>query len=107
MTSRDRLRRARARIKALKDNLPDRYEVESSWVQEYHDAIAGLQNELSLDLEEFRVPTTGLYRSVAGGNYMTGEVTYRDGLWCQAAVLRQKVDALLYYLNDLYDEKAP
>jgi len=90
----------------VKGNLPDRYEVESSWVHEYHDAIAGLENELSLKLEEFRVPQTGLYRSVASGNYITGAVTYRDGLWCQTAVLRQKVDALLYYLNDLYDESA-
>ncbi len=104
MHDRDRLRRARARIRAVKDNLPDRYEIESAWVDEYHSAIAGLEGELSLELEEFRVPRSGLYRSVASGNYITGSVSYRDGLWCQVSVLRQKVDALLYYLNDLYDE---
>jgi len=106
MTARDQLQRARARIKALKDNLPDSYEVESTWVQEYHDAIDGLESELSLQLTEFRLPQSALYQSVASSNYLTGDVTYRRGMWCQVTVLLQKADALLYYLSDLYGESA-
>ncbi len=91
-------------MRALKDNLPDTYEVEDSWVKEFHDAIDGLQQQLSMDLEEFRVTPSALYRSVSSRNYMTGEVTYRDGLSCQRTILLQKVDALLYYLRDLYGD---
>jgi len=91
-------------MRALKDNLPDVYEVEDTWVKEFHDAIEGLQQQLAMNLDEFRVPASAVYRSISSSNYVTGEVTYSDGLWCQRTVLLQKVDALLYYLRELYGD---
>lgn len=102
MSQKDHLLRAIARLRALRDNLPDTYEVEDAWVNEFHDAVGGLQRQLSMELEEFRLSPSVLYRSVSSSNYITGEVRYRDGLWCQRTMLLQKVDALLYYLRELY-----
>lgn len=104
MFERDRLWRASARIRAIKDNVPGGFEVSESWVSEFHDALTGLEGQLTMDVDEFRVPHSELRRSVSSGNYLTGEVRYREGLWCQRSVLMQKVDAVLYYLNDLYGE---
>lgn len=103
---RDVLRRAKARVRALRDNVPRKYEVEKAWVDEYHDAIASLEKELEIALPEFRVREDALYRSVASSNYMSGEVNYRHGLWCHSARLLQKVDALLNYLDDLFGDTA-
>lgn len=93
-------------MRALKDNVPNTYEVEDAWVSEFHDAVDGLEQQLKMELQEFRLPAGALYRSVASSNPMTGKVTYRDGHWCQRAKLIQKVDALLYYLKELYGESA-
>lgn len=93
-------------MRALKDNVPDAYEVEDAWVNEFHDALGGLETQLNMDLAEFRLPPSANYRSVASSNSITGDVSYHEGLWCQRSMLLQKVDALLYYLKDLYGESA-
>lgn len=104
-SNQDRLRPAIARMRAIKDNVPKGYEVEQAWVNEFHDAIDGLERQLTMELAEFRLPSSALYRSVASSN-MDGQLTYRDGLWCQRTMLLQKVDALLYYLQDLYGDRS-
>ena len=89
-------------MRSIKANMPTGFEVGESWVKEFHDALAGLERQLGMDLVEFRVPREALVRSVSSSNYITGEVWYREGLWCQRSILMQKVDAALYYLDDLY-----
>lgn len=107
MPNGDQLLRGYARLNALRANLPERYEVEESWVHEFHAVVASMEAALAIDLAEFRVPEKAIARSISSGNYLTGKVTYRDGLWCERSVLMQKVDSLLLYFSGLQsgDEK--
>ena len=52
-------------------------------------------------LDEFKVATDMLYRSVGSSNYVTGEVNYRRGLWCRREVLMHKIDSVLAYFTGL------
>lgn len=101
MSNGDALLRSYAILSGLKQNLPEGYEVEERWVREFHVAVDGIEKTTGLNLAEFKVAQTELYRSVATSNYLTDEVTYRDGLWCQRAVLMQKIDSLLFYFSGL------
>lgn len=91
--------RAYARIDSIKKTIPDVFEIDENWVQEYHAAIKQVSTEIDSDLSEFELNRNRLYRSVSSSNYLTGEVNYRDGLWCERSVLLQKVEALLTYLQ--------
>ena len=101
MANGDQLLRAHARLQALKANLPEMYEVEDSWVLEFHECLANVESATAMHLDEFRVPQRAVKRSIDGGNYITGEVTYRDGLWCERTVLLQRIDSVLLYFQGL------
>ena len=99
MANQDRILRAYARIDSIKKTIPDVFEVNEKWVQEYHSAVKQVSTEIDSDLSEFELNPNSLYRSISSSNYISGEVNYRDGLWCERSVLLQKVEALLTYLQ--------
>lgn len=101
MSAGDQLLRAYATITSLRANLPNDYEVEERWVREFNDAIERIQASMNSDLREFFVPHDALQRSVGSSNYVTGEVSYRDGLWCRREVLMHKLDSVLTYFTGL------
>lgn len=105
MSKGDQLLRAYATISSLRTNVPNDYEVEERWVREFNGAVQQIQDALGVDLQDFRVPQDALYRSEATRSYLTGEVSYRDGLWCRREVLMYKIDSVLTYFTGLQDGK--
>ncbi len=99
MGTNDEILRAYALLTSLRQNLPGHPEVEERWVREYHEAVTKIEGATKKDLSEFRVSHDSLERLVASSNYLTGEVTYRNGLWCERSVLLQKIDAILTYFT--------
>lgn len=97
MTSHDQVLRSRAILQALKANVPDDWDVEQKWVSEYHSAVKKASDALGVNLNEFMVPA-GEVRQVIAARSGNGTIHYRNGLWCQRAVLMQKLDALSAYL---------
>lgn len=93
--------RAYSIVSSLKSNLPDTFEVEEGWVKEFHDSVALLERALGTDLTLFKVPGDQVTKSISGGNYLTGAVHYRDGLWCKRTRLMHKIDSLLTYFTGL------
>jgi hypothetical protein len=101
----DQILRAYATITSIRANVPERHEVEERWVKEFNVAIAKLEKSLGIDLEEFKVPQDALKRFVASCNSMTNDVTYLEGLWCERAILMQKLDSVLVYFTGLQDQE--
>lgn len=101
MSTGDQILRAHATISSLRTNVPNSYEVEDTWVKNFNGALAKIEAALKIDLEEFKVPRDALYRSVATSNTITGEVQYRDGLWCRRETLLHKIDSVLGYFTGL------
>jgi len=105
MSDNDQILRAYATITSIRANVPERHEVEERWVKEFNLAIAKLEKSLGIDLEEFKVPQDALKRFVASCNSMTNDVTYLEGLWCERAILMQKLDSVLVYFTGLQDQE--
>jgi hypothetical protein len=105
MNDGDQILRAYAAITSIRANVPGGHEVEERWVNEFNTAIKKLEKSLGIDLQEFKVPQDALKRSVASSNYLTSDVTYRDGLWCERAILIQKLDSVLAYFTGLQDRQ--
>ena len=105
MNNGDQILRAYAAITSIRANVPERHEVEERWVNEFNSAIEKLEKSLGIDLQEFKVPQDALKRFVASCNSQTGDVTYLDGLWCERAILMQKLDSVLVYFTGLQDRE--
>ena len=105
MNDGDQILRAYAAITSMRANVPERHEVEERWVNEFNTAIEKLEKSLGIDLQEFKVPQDALKRFVASCNSLTGDVTYLDGLWCERAILMQKLDSVLVYFTGLEDRE--
>lgn len=101
MTNGDQILRAYATLSSLRGNIPEGYEVHEKWVHEYNGAIENLEKSLVIDLMDFKVPNSELQRSIASSNYLTERVTYRDDLWCERAILMQKLASVLAYFTGL------
>lgn len=101
MTNGDQILRAYAILRSLSENVPVSYEVDEKWVHEYNGAIEKLERSLGTDLADFMVPNSELRRSIASRNYRTGRITYRDGLWCERAILMQRLASVLAYFTGL------
>ena len=99
----DQILRAYAAITSIRANVPERHEIEERWVKEFNTAIAKLEKSLDVDLQEFTVPQDALKRYVASCNSLTNDVTYLEGLWCERAILMQKLDSVLVYFTGLQD----
>ena len=100
----DQILRAYAAITSIRANVPERHEVEARWVNEFNAAIEKLEKSLGIDLQEFKVPQDALKRYVASCNSLTSDVTYLEGLWCERAILMQKLDSVLAYFTGLEDQ---
>ena len=105
MSDDDQILRAYATITSIRANVRERHEIEERWVKEFNVAIAKLEKSLGIDLEEFKVPQDALKRFVASCNSMTNDVTYLEGLWCERAILMQKLDSVLVYFTGLQDQE--
>jgi hypothetical protein len=101
----DQILRAYATITSIRDNVPERHEVEARWVIEFNAAIERLEKSLGIDLQEFKVPQDALKRYVASCNSLTSDVTYLEGLWCERAILMQKLDSVLVYFTGLQERQ--
>jgi hypothetical protein len=101
MSSGDQMLRSYAIISSLRTNLPNEYEVDEGWVRQFNNALGKIEASLGKDLQEFKVPEDALCRSVASSNYLTGQVHYREGLWCRREVLLHKIDSVLTYFTGL------
>lgn len=106
----DDLLRAHALISSLHANVPNDYEVEQRWVEEFNSTLERLATSVGRDLEVFKVPTDALARSIGTRSTITEDmtdrdgtedVTYRDGLWCRREVLIHKVEAVLTYFTGI------
>ena len=105
MNDNDQILRAYATITSMRANVPERPHIEERWVNEFNTAIEKLEKSLDIDLQEFKVPQDALKRFVASCNSLTGDVTYLDGLWCERAILMQKLDSVLVYFTGLEDRE--
>jgi hypothetical protein len=105
MSDDDQILRAYAVITSIRANVPDRHQIEERWVKEFNGAIAKLEKSLDIDLEEFKVPQDALKRFVASCNSLTNDVTYLEGIWCERAILMQKLDSVLVYFTGLQDRE--
>ena len=105
MSDDDQILRAYATITSMKGNVPERPQIEERWVIEFNTAIEKLEKSLSIDLQEFKVPKDALKRFVASCNSLTNDVTYLEGLWCERAILMQKLDSVLVYFTGLQDRE--
>jgi hypothetical protein len=105
MSDDDQILRAYAIITSIRANVPERHEVEEHWVKEFNTAIEKLEKSLDIDLQEFKVPQEALKRYVASCNSLTNDVTYLEGLWCERAILTQKLDSVLMYFTGLQDRE--
>src|SRR5213594_2143003 len=100
MDTHDQIIRAIAIVSSIKDNLPSEDpHLELRWVDEYHRALAKVEETMTLDLAEFRVEQSSIRPIAVSGNYVTGQVNYSNESFCDRAILLQKSDALLQYLN--------
>ena len=103
MNKDDQILRAYAAITSMRANVPDRPQIEERWVKEFNAAIEKLEKSLDIDMQEFKVPQDAIKRFVASCNSQTNDVTYLEGLWCERAILMQKLDSVLMYFTGLQD----
>jgi hypothetical protein len=101
----DQILRAYAAITSIRANVPERPQVEKRWVDEFNVAIEKLEKSLGIELQEFKVPQDALKRFVASCNNLTSDVTYLEGLWCERAILMQKLDSVLVYFTGLQEQE--
>ena len=100
MSSGDQMLRSHSVLSSLRQNIPDRHEVPEDWVREYHSALDKLEAARGIDLADFRVGPEHLRLSISSRD-RTGTINYREGLWCQRAVLIHKLDSVLRYFTGL------
>ena len=102
MQTGDRIIRAYARLKALREALAaepmDRRQFPAKYVREYHDALAHL-TESGFQTDEFRIPGEEVAPRVTGGNYLTGEVDYSADEYVDRSLFFAKLDAVLGYFD--------
>lgn len=88
----DRLMRAYARLRALKENLPTYRYVEEIYVEQYHEGLH-LLKESGFDVTEFSVPSVHLmHLSMGSGRQSKSQYIDRP-------LLLSKLDAVLTYFE--------
>jgi len=95
----DEIARAYATLSSLKQNVPNTFEVEQSWVNDFHSVLDKIEKATSLDLQEFRVPQQELHKEISGGNSISGEVDYSGRTVVERMRLLMKLDAVLGYFT--------
>lgn len=105
MSTGGRIPRAHSTVASLRLNLPNDYEVGELRVRQFNDALDKVETAFNISLDDFKVATSMLYRAVGSRNYITGEVNYRDGLWCRQQVLMHKIDSVPGYFTGLQNDR--
>jgi hypothetical protein len=94
-------------LKSLKDNIPDHYEVEQSWVDDYHSILDTVAKETASDVTAFRVDASDLHHPVVsarrgfarGGRIVPGSVQYGSKTVIERSRLMHRLDAVLSYFQ--------
>ena len=93
----DKLMRAYARLRALRENLPQQFRVDKVYVDQFHEAIQHLQDS-DIDVEEFQIRREHLVRTAIGKDRNTGELQYSTPR-IDRALLLAKIDAVIGYFE--------
>lgn len=102
--SMDEILRGYSILSSLKSNIPDNYEIEKYWVDEYHFAIEKLEKSTNIDLSDFYVPDHRLHYPIDAAIDET-EIEYGKTLMCERSVLIQQLDAILIYFSGIQSGK--
>ena len=97
--SQDQLAQAYARLNSMKKNLPERFEADQKYIEEYHQILDLLERTSGSDLKAFRVPASEIQRETTGGNYITGEEYYSGRQVCERSYLSMKIDGVLGFFS--------
>jgi len=97
----DQILRALSLINGIKSNVPKDTKLPERWVQEYHNALQKVETAMDADLADFRIEESDLAAVPVSSNVLTGETRYSGDRYCEKALLLQKVDSVLNYLNSL------
>jgi len=95
-TTPDPLIESYAKLKALKDNLPEGGRlVESIWVEEFHAILTLLEKALGLDLSRFKIPADAEYppKGYRGPSLKPLQKSYDRGL------LMMRIDSVLNFFE--------
>lgn len=92
---------AYARLRSLRENLPNYHSVSEKYVDEYHDVLTTLAKLSAIDLDSFRVASSHVQRAVTSSNYRTGQKTYSESKHCERSFLMMKIDGVLNLFNML------
>ena len=101
----DEIAKAFSMLSSLKQNIPNNYQVDQSWVEDFHTALQQIESATGASLQEFRVSPQELKREKSGGNYVTGEVHYSGRTVVERTRLMLKVDAVLGFFQ--YEQDKP
>lgn len=99
----DKLRRAFARLSALKENLPAGL-VSESFVTEYHEALQHVEN-CGFDVTEFKIQPSHVNPRVTSFNYLSGRKTYSDTRYVDRNFLLTKLSAVLSFFQMTLDSQ--
>ena len=90
------IKQAYSRLLALKDNLPQVFQADGTYVDEFHCVLDILQRESEQDdLSAFRVPASEMMKQSSGGDDISGKVYYTGRKMCRRAFLMMRIDGVL------------
>ena len=89
------IKQAYSRLLALKDNLPQGFQADGTYVDEFHSILDTLQRESEQDLSAFRVPASEMMKQSSGGDDISGKVYYTGRKMCRRAFLMMRIDGVL------------
>jgi hypothetical protein len=96
--------KAYALLSSLKQNIPNNFQVDQKWVNDFHNALQKIESTVpGTSLQEFRISPEELTAETSGGNYLTGTVDYSGRTVVDRTRLLLKVDAVLgcfQYIKD-------
>lgn len=95
----DKIIRIYSRLSALRQHLPNDYDIHEKYVKEYHEIIGLLEKEIDSLLDEFKIPKSEIKPTITGGNYISGEINYSEDNYCEKSLFLSKLDAILSYFS--------
>jgi len=91
------------RLLALRQHLPENYEIQERFVNEYHGLLKTFASLTGADLSMFSVPEDEIRPKVVAASMATrrrlGKVNYSNDNYCQRTTLLMKMDALIPFLK--------
>lgn len=95
----DEIAKAFTLLSSMKENVPKTFEVDESWVNDFHAALSQVEAATGITLQEFRISPSELRRETTGGNYLSGEVFYSGRNVVERSRFLVKLDAVLRYFS--------